>query len=60
MSLSPQLLFLFHTALQTGGWTPEAYEVLFTNPVCPQQRFVSYHPRNPPPQTTHHLGFSES
>jgi hypothetical protein len=51
MSFSPHLLFLLSSVLHAGAWTPETYEVLFTNPVCPQQRFVSYRPRNPPPQT---------
>jgi|GEM_PF-6473393 hypothetical protein len=36
-------------ALTWGGWTPDRYEVLFSNPVCPAQNFVSYRPRNPAP-----------
>lgn len=45
------LLLILNSSLQIGGWTPAHYEVLFTNPVCPRQRFVSYRPRNPPPET---------
>ncbi|HYX38809.1 MAG TPA: phospholipase D-like domain-containing protein [Oligoflexus sp.] len=51
MSLSTNLLFVLDTTLRAGAWTPASYEVLFTNPVCPQQKIVAYRPRNPPPQT---------
>jgi hypothetical protein len=51
MSLGLNLLFIVNSSLQVGAWSPASYEVLFTNPVCPEQRFVSYRPRNPPPET---------
>ncbi len=35
--------------LRANGWTAETYEVLFTNPVCPRQKFISYRPRNVSP-----------
>jgi hypothetical protein len=51
MSHPHALLFFISMTAATGNWTPESYEVLFTNPVCPRQSFVSYRPRNPPPET---------
>src|SRR5689334_6965520 len=35
------------TPLNFGNWNQDTYEVLFTNPVCPERRFISYRPRNP-------------
>ncbi|HYX38410.1 MAG TPA: phospholipase D-like domain-containing protein [Oligoflexus sp.] len=40
-----------NSSLLSGGWTEASYEVLFSNPVCSRQKFLSYRPRNPEPLT---------